>query len=230
MEWYLIFIVILFFLGRSLYWIFRNPYNYPYKEISIDISRKRNVQIMDEIDRCLCEYPVTIFHNHYQYVQDWKQETEDKISKSLLKIWRKKQYLKIVDDEHMFIFLLKRGQTRYRQRNYVKTPYKVDVEVNRAEYSLRQVIERYESLSAIGFQCTLNEYYSKEQRKLMTKKLKDQIKKRDYYTCQVCGKYMPDEVGLHIDHIIPVSKGGKSIPSNLQVLCSKCNGSKSNKF
>ena len=49
---------------------------------------------------------------------------------------------------------------------------------------------------------------------------------RDNYTCQICGKYMPDGVGLHIDHIIPVSKGGKSVESNLQVLCSKCNGSK----
>jgi len=43
-------------------------------------------------------------------------------------------------------------------------------------------------------------------------------------------RYMPDEVGLHIDHIIPVSKGGKTVASNLQVLCSKCNGSKSNKL
>ena len=35
---------------------------------------------------------------------------------------------------------------------------------------------------------------------------------------------MSDEVGLQIDHIIPVSEGGKTVPSNLQVLCSKCNG------
>ena len=130
----------------------------------------------------------------------------------------------------MFIFSLIRSQTRYKQRNYVKMPYKVDVEVNRVEYSLRQVMERYELLSEINFQCTLNEYHSKEQRKFMTKELKDRIKKRDNYTCQLCGKYMPDEVGLHIDHIIPVSKGGKSIPSNSQVLCSKCNGKKSNNF
>ena len=41
---------------------------------------------------------------------------------------------------------------------------------------------------------------------------------------------VPDEVGLHIDHIIPVSKGGKTIKSNLRVLCSKCNGKKSNKL
>lgn len=77
MEWYLIVIIILFILGLLyifLYWIFSNPYNYPYKEIEIDVSHKRNVKIMDEFDRYLCEYSITIFHNHYQYVQDWKKK------------------------------------------------------------------------------------------------------------------------------------------------------------
>ena len=37
----------------------------------------------------------------------------------------------------------------------------------------------------------------------MTKALRKEIMLRDNYTCQICGKYMPDEVGLHIDHIIP---------------------------
>ena len=87
---------------------------------------------------------------------------------------------------------------------------------------------RYQKLRRIDHSCTLKQYHSKNQRKLMTRELRERIMRRDNYTCQICGKYMPDEVGLHIDHIIPVSKGGKSIASNLQVLCSKCNGHKSN--
>lgn len=47
--------------------------------------------------------------------------------------------------------------------------------------------------------------------------------------CAYCKK-KPPEVKLHIDHIIPVSKGGASQRSNLQYLCSKCNLKKSNKI
>ena len=57
----------------------------------------------------------------------------------------------------------------------------------------------------------------------MTRELRRRIIERDNYTCQICGKYMPDEVGLHVDHIIPIKCGGKSVESNLQVLCDKCN-------
>ena len=213
-----------------LYWIFKNPYEYPYKIIEIDISRRRNVYAMDEVDKYLCNHSINIFKDHFNYVQHWKDEIEEKINGSLLKSLRRKQFLKIVDDEHMFVFSLIREQTRYRQINYVKTSYKVNVESNKIGFSLDQILDRYNFLSKIDFQCTLREWYSKKQRKLMTKELKDQIKKRDNYTCQICGKYMPDEVGLHIDHIIPISKGGKSVPSNLRVLCSKCNGKKSNKL
>ncbi|MBO6006635.1 MAG: HNH endonuclease, partial [Aeriscardovia sp.] len=73
-------------------------------------------------------------------------------------------------------------------------------------------------------------YNSQEQRRLLTPKLRQEIMERDNYTCQICGKYMPDKVGLQIDHIIPIAKGGKTVPSNLQVLCSRCNGSKHDKL
>lgn len=42
--------------------------------------------------------------------------------------------------------------------------------------------------------------------------------------CAVCGN--PLKYGVHIDHVVPVSRGGTSDPANLQALCPKCNLSK----
>ena len=46
--------------------------------------------------------------------------------------------------------------------------------------------------------------------------------------CELCGATKKDRP-LHIDHIIPRSRGGKTERANLQVLCSKCNCTKGNK-
>lgn len=69
----------------------------------------------------------------------------------------------------------------------------------------------------------------KIQRSLMTPELRQQILRRDNWTCQRCGNsiYKEPNLLLEVDHIIPISKGGKTEPSNLQTLCWKCNRSKS---
>lgn len=74
--------------------------------------------------------------------------------------------------------------------------------------------------------------FAKEQRILMTKKLRDYIKKRDNYTCCICGNSIHNEPNLllEIDHIIPVAKGGLTEENNLQTLCWKCNRSKGTKI
>lgn len=74
--------------------------------------------------------------------------------------------------------------------------------------------------------------FAKEQRSLMTSKLRRQIKERDKYTCQYCGNSINQEPNLllEIDHKIPVSKGGLTEESNLQTLCWRCNRTKSNKL
>lgn len=74
--------------------------------------------------------------------------------------------------------------------------------------------------------------FAKEQRALMTSKLRDYIKKRDNYTCRYCGNstYHEPNLLLEVDHIVPVSKGGCTVENNLQTLCWKCNRAKSNKI
>ncbi|GHV38029.1 hypothetical protein FACS1894187_16180 [Synergistales bacterium] len=52
---------------------------------------------------------------------------------------------------------------------------------------------------------------------------------RDKWTCVSCGRSAKDGVTLHVDHIIPRSRGGTNDQDNLQTLCMKCNIGKSNR-
>ncbi len=56
-----------------------------------------------------------------------------------------------------------------------------------------------------------------------------QVFKRDNWRCVACGQRADNNVILHIDHILPRSKGGKDEISNFQTLCETCNTGKSNK-
>lgn len=46
------------------------------------------------------------------------------------------------------------------------------------------------------------------------------------YQCACCGTANHSRVFFQVDHIVPMNKGGKSVPENLQILCRKCNGAK----
>lgn len=55
---------------------------------------------------------------------------------------------------------------------------------------------------------------------------KRKILEKDKYRCRTCNSYKD----LHIDHIIPILKGGTNDESNLQTLCRTHNLKKSNKL
>ena len=74
------------------------------------------------------------------------------------------------------------------------------------------------------------QYIIKLERAKMTDSLRYSILKRDNFSCQICGSNAQDGVKLHVDHIIPVSKGGETIESNLRTLCDRCNLGKSDKL
>lgn len=52
---------------------------------------------------------------------------------------------------------------------------------------------------------------------------------RDQFTCQYCGRRNGEPgVRLHVDHRVPVAKGGDNSMSNLVTACEECNLGKSN--
>lgn len=81
----------------------------------------------------------------------------------------------------------------------------------------------YMELENIDFECTLREYHNKTRCAFVPQELYYRVKLRDNYKCQHCGRQIRDSQKVYIDHVIPISKGGKNIPSNLQVLCEMCN-------
>jgi len=179
----------------------------------------------DLLDYYIVNNSVAAIQGHIEKVQLWEKE---KILKAQDNPKKAKRIIARINENSYkaFNFIGYRIRTRYRQSNYERFSYKVEIISNDFYKDIGFVTERIKFLKEHDFNVTYNDFEREDQRKALTKELKEIIKIRDNYTCQMCGKFMPDEVGLHIDHIISIKDGGKSIPSNLRVLCSKCNGKK----
>lgn len=68
-----------------------------------------------------------------------------------------------------------------------------------------------------------------EQRVKVMPAIRWQVFQRDNWKCVACGRGSQNDVILHVDHIVPRSKGGKDTLENYQTLCDVCNLGKSNK-
>ena len=69
-----------------------------------------------------------------------------------------------------------------------------------------------------------------DERSKMTNSLRYDVMRRDKFRCVLCGASADDGVKLHVDHIIPVSKGGLTTMENLRTLCDRCNTGKRDKY
>lgn len=61
-------------------------------------------------------------------------------------------------------------------------------------------------------------------------RLRFTVLKRDNFSCKKCGRAPAKDpsIILHVDHVIPWSKGGETVIENLETLCEPCNLGKSN--
>jgi hypothetical protein len=65
-----------------------------------------------------------------------------------------------------------------------------------------------------------------EERRGPSTRVRFEVLKRDGFACVYCGRKAP-EVVLHVDHVKPVSKGGRTVMANLVAACQPCNAGKS---
>lgn len=103
----------------------------------------------------------------------------------------------------------------------------------RNSYRKHQTFNQNDLLRIYQTVCRVNERqnYANYQRSLMSESLRYDILQRDNFRCVLCGaSSKEDGVKLEVDHILPVSKGGLSIPSNLRTLCKSCNQGKGAKY
>ena len=63
----------------------------------------------------------------------------------------------------------------------------------------------------------------KDERAKLTPQLRSKVLARDNYSCVQCGASPNTGAWLHVDHIVPIAKGGRTELWNLQTLCSTCN-------
>ena len=68
------------------------------------------------------------------------------------------------------------------------------------------------------------------ERQKVTDSMRYDVMRRDGFRCVLCGRSAQDGATLHVDHIIPLAKGGLSEMSNLRTLCDRCNMGKSDKI
>ena len=241
-EFYLFITIVIVLIALAIWIIYdyvRNPFQPPIIKYGINISGRRQPsyeECIDEWINSIRGHGRAIAAIYNKKLNLWENECEKYIRHTFLWKGHKRRLFDSIRNEayardyKIFSFGFYRFQTRYKQVNYKKNSYQVKHVEFVMSLSLHDLLVIDDELEEINYGTTRAKYYSKNQRKLMTKDLRRRIILRDNYTCQMCGKYMPDEVGLHVDHIIPIKYGGKSIESNLQVLCDKCNLSKGKKI
>ena len=84
----------------------------------------------------------------------------------------------------------------------------------------------------VAIETTSQQKIQDERKRNIPLKIRLGVFKRDNFKCVLCGRSPATENGveLHVDHIIPFSKGGETIDENLQTLCKECNLGKGNQF
>lgn len=231
---------------------FENTSKHDYKrnrnKKTLNSSRVCNVSL--QVVRKASEEPIKYLCKYFnikptQENLDQLQEIGESISRMENTVENLKlRQQKIETDFNPPKFILKHYKNELMEKLGAKVP---DIQIRYVEYIFEYVSAGGNSSqkSTIKFDGetveTVAKYISekikynksaKAQRSLMTNSLRNKIKTRDNYTCQMCSASVADQslLLLEVDHIVPVSKGGLSTPDNLQTLCWKCNRTKSDRI
>ena len=183
--------------------------------------------------RHLKQYYPKEYKEHRLRIKAYRQKNSKKLSEQNRKRYRKKNPPRIYEKKCLVCnkkFSTKRhkvgicsGKCRKERRNKTVKKWlrkaRQDITYRKNELAYQKRLKKR------------NPVYAERQRERSRGRLKGVRKKlpllmkRQKYRCGICERFMSREItpDIHVDHIIPVSKGGSDKMNNLQATHAKCN-------
>lgn len=215
-----------------------------------DFIDYHNIRFRSEFDSCnIDDYLLMTIRDRYDNLVEYKKKYDFLKKEYELYLAEYEELKKYINEEEskkikMSLKKYNKYQNIIYEENKIKRDYKfkVIVYINYSSKKGKVRNKKYKVYYPQDFMKIMDEYLTLKNTKKMYEissrieraKMSDSIRydvlKRDNYKCCICGRSAKDGVNLEVDHIIPVSKGGKTVISNLQTLCDRCNRGKSNKL
>lgn len=175
----------------------------------------------------------------YQYLMDFKTYTQDVLEKikhnRIIKRDYEYQLQRIFEIQPIDKYSDLEASVVRSRIHKIKTDYKMSLTYsytsaqgrnhfrNSVTYTYDDIIKGLD-MAEMELRKRKNfEYMREQERAKMTRSMRYDVFVRDKFQCRICGASREDGIKLHVDHIYPIARGGKTIMSNLQTLCEDCN-------
>ena len=154
-----------------------------------------------------------------------KNLTEEELFDNLLNVWQKLGRQPCYDEMHQPLSTCSGKPYVTKYGSWYNALERFVAYMN--SDSEESVIEEENELEQIQ---TVDETIKHKTPRNINLRLRYKVLKRDNFKCAICGRSPAKDINieLHVDHIMPYSKGGETVIENLQTLCSDCNLGKSN--
>lgn len=215
-----------------------NRRNIPEEELIADLKRVQ--------EKLNCSLTKVLYDKHGKFSSGTYERRFDTWSSALKKAQLKVNSPKNLTDKDLFINLeeiwIKLGrQPKYNEIKKPLSKYSIGpyhTRFGQWNQALRAFIDWIQDENELDNLESLNQPSIDKNRSVhktkreISDRLRFRILMRDGFTCRSCGRSPVKErdVELHVDHILPWSKGGETVPDNLETKCKKCNLGKGNAF
>lgn len=202
----------------------KDGYRHACKKCELKRSKKHREKNIEKIKK----YREENKEHRSAYMKEWRKNNSEKIKQDKLNYNEENkekinQYSKKYREENKEKILVKSKFYKQKNKEKIKATEQKYMETERGK-NVRHIHRNKRRADENCIRFSLHQ--------------RSEIIIRDNWTCQCCGIKVHDRSTgdwnthdkAHIDHIIPVAKGGNYEPDNLQTLCRTCNLKKGKKL